>query len=244
MAMRPSRPGVLRCALAAWASVCLCGWAVAGVFSITPVRLYMGPKDRALALTITNDGETDVVLQAEAYDWKQTADGADQLTPSDDLVLAPPILKLKPKQRQVVRLGMVAPRDASRQLTYRVVMREVPEAVAGAQGLGIQIALALSLPVFVTPVIAKRDVGCELVKADLPMAARCSNQGTAYAQVREMRLQRGQQVLARFEGGVYILPGSGRAIDLKADAAPGPGPAQLVVRFDDGAETSADVVLP
>jgi fimbrial chaperone protein len=224
--------------------LCLAGWAVAGVFSITPVRLYMGPKDRALALTITNDGETDVVLQAEAYDWKQAADGTDLLTPSGDLVLAPPILKLKPKQRQVVRLGMVAPRDAGRQLTYRVVMREVPEAVGGTQGLGIQIALALSLPVFVTPVTAKRDVGCELQKVDVPVAVRCSNKGTAYAQIRELRLQRGEQLLARFEGGQYILPGSGRAIDLKADAVPGPGPAQLVVRYDDGGETSADVVLP
>lgn len=237
--------------LAAWrvlcslvVAVCAATAAQAGVFSITPVRMYLGPKDRALAVTIVNDGDTDLVLQAESFEWTQEPDGTDKLTPTEDLVLSPPIVKLKPRARQVVRLGMVAPRDASRQLTYRVVMREVPEAVAPTQGIGVQIALAMSLPVFVTPPVAKRQVSCELVRQGEQAVARCRNDGTAYAQVRELRVLRGGQMQARFEGGTYILPGASRAIELKSELPLPAGPAQLALRFDDGVEAILDVALP
>jgi len=39
--------------------------AVAGVFSVTPVRIYMTPRDRAVAVTITNQGDSPIVLQAD-----------------------------------------------------------------------------------------------------------------------------------------------------------------------------------
>jgi len=43
--------------------------------------------------------------------WKQKADGTDEQNPSEDLILSPPILKLAPKARQVVRLARIAQGD-------------------------------------------------------------------------------------------------------------------------------------
>jgi fimbrial chaperone protein len=216
----------------------------AGVFTVNPVRMYMGPRDRALAVTITNGGDSEMVLQAESFDWSQTPDGQDQLKPTDDLVLAPPIIKIAPRGRQVVRLALVAPRDASRQLTYRIIVREVPEAAPAASAVQVQVALAMNMPVFVTPVGAKRKLDCGLTRQAAGLRAACANQGTAYAQVRELRVLRDGQPLARFEGGPYILPGATRLIELKANQAIAPGPVQLAVRFDDGTETTTDLVLP
>ena len=216
--------------------------AVAGAFSVSPVRIYMLPRERAVAVTVVNEGDTEVVLQADLNVWTQKADGTDELNPTDDLILSPPIIKLAPNSRQVVRLALLKPADASRQLTYRMIMREVPEAVAMVdRTVQLPVALALSMPVFITPPPAKRIVDCV---AAPNLTVRCANSGTAYAQVREIQLKRGTVTLARFEGGTYILPGAQKVISLKGESGLTPGAAQMSVSFDDGKSQIFEVMLP
>jgi len=218
----------------------------AGIFSVSPVRIFMTPRDRAVAITLTNEGDTEVALQADINAWTQKADGSDELVLTEDLILAPPIIKLAPKGRQVVRLALLRPHDASRQLTYRMIVREVPEATAPRSGsMEVPIALALSMPVFITPPVAKREVSCLAGRGEgQALQAVCLNSGTAYAQIREAIVRRGGATLARFEGGNYILPGVRKAITLKSEAAVAPGHAQLDVVFDDGKNQVFDVTLP
>jgi fimbrial chaperone protein len=220
--------------------------ALAGVFSVSPVRIYMTPRDRAVAVTLTNEGDTPVALQADINSWTQRSDGTDELVLTDDLILSPPIIKLEPKGRQVVRLALLKPADASRQLTYRLIIREVPEATAGkGNAIEVPIALALSMPVFITPPVAKRNVSCTLQRKDAQTAeAVCANSGTAYAQVRSASLRRGDQVLGSFEGGIYILPEARKNIAIKGSAALTTGAAELSVTFDDGQTASTSVTLP
>jgi fimbrial chaperone protein len=220
--------------------------AEAGMFSVTPVRIFMTPRDRAVAVTLVNEGDTEVALQADINTWMQKPDGADELVLTEDMILSPPIIRLAPKSRQVVRLALVKPADASRQLTYRMIISEIPEATApkGAT-VEVQVALALSMPVFITPPQARREMACTAAATPAPGAElRCSNSGSAYAQVREATLTRGDKVLARFEGGAYILPGATRVLAAKGDAAVGAGPAKLTVGFDDGKSQVFDLVLP
>ncbi len=65
----------------------------AGVFSVTPVRIYMTPRDRAVAVTIINEGDTEVVLQADLNAWSQKPDGTDEQVPTEDLILSPPVIR-------------------------------------------------------------------------------------------------------------------------------------------------------
>ncbi|MDW5442463.1 molecular chaperone [Polaromonas sp. SM01] len=220
--------------------------ALAGVFSVSPVRIYMTPRDRAVAVTLTNEGDTPVALQADINSWAQKPDGTDELVLTDDLILSPPIIKLAPNARQVVRLALLKPADASRQLTYRLIIREVPEATAGkGNAIDVPIALALSMPVFITPPVAKRNVSCTLQRKDAQTAeAVCANSGTAYAQVRGASLKRGDQLLGNFEGGVYVLPGASKTLAIKGQAALPAGIVELSVTFDDGQTTSSSVTLP
>src|SRR5512145_23408 len=74
-----------------------------GNFSVNPVRIYMAPKDKAVAVTITNEGDDAMVMQADLYTWKQKANGEDELLLTEDLLLSPPIIKLAGRSRQVVR---------------------------------------------------------------------------------------------------------------------------------------------
>jgi fimbrial chaperone protein len=218
--------------------------ATAGVFSVTPVRLYMTPRDRAIAVTLTNEADTEVVLQADINTWSQKPDGTDELVLTEDLILAPPIIKLAPKARQVVRLALLKPADASRQLTYRLIIREVPE-VQPAPGIQVPIALALSMPVFITPPVAKRQVSCTVQRPEAKtVGLQCGNTGTAYAQIREAAVVRGEQALAKFEGGSYILPGASKVVSLKSEQPITAGEAKLVVTFDDGQSQTTAITLP
>jgi fimbrial chaperone protein len=218
--------------------------ALAATFSVTPVRIYMRTQDRAVAVTITNESDVSVVLQADIYTWVQKPDGTDDLALTEDLVLSPPIIKLGAKARQVVRLARLKPADASRQLTYRLIMREVPEATAPKDNIQLTIALALSMPVFITPAPAKRAVACDASRGEADtLNVGCANTGSAYAQVREVVVKQGERVLGRFEGGTYILPGARKVLPIKAqNLAPG-ARLQLVVGYDDGRSDTFDVAL-
>lgn len=227
------------------ASLCLSSPATAGVFTVTPVRIYMSPKDRAVAVTITNDGDSEVVLQADLHTWTQKPDGTDQLALTEDLILSPPIIKLAPKARQVVRLARLVPPDAGRQMTYRFILREVPEATAQKNNIQVPIALALSMPVFITPRGAKRGVACDIAGVEqTSIGVRCANRGTAYAQIREIELLRGAQKIARYEGGAYILPGASKTIAVGAESAPAAGAVRMLVTFDDTQVQEFQLSLP
>ena len=219
--------------------------AIAGTFSVTPIRIYMAPRDRAVAVTITNEGDTPVALQADLNVWSQKADGTDELALTEDMVLSPPVIKLGPKARQVVRLALLKPADASKQLTYRMIVREIPEATSPkATGIQVPIALALSLPVFITPPVAKREMDCSATREGVALAVSCANNGTAYAQLREVLLSRGDATLARFEGGAYILPGARKSVGLASAQPVAAGEATLKITFDDGKDQSFAVRLP
>lgn len=220
--------------------------ACAAQFTITPVRIFMTPRDRAVAVTVTNDSDEEVVMQADLYTWKQKADGSDDLALTEDLILTPPILKLAPRARQVVRLARLGPPPAGEQLTYRLIMREVPEARTGAQ-LQLQVALAFSLPVFITPPGVKRELKCDLERSGADQVrALCRNGGTAYAQVRALDLvdDKGVKIAGRDTGG-YLLPAMQREFDLKrADGRIPGGHVKLQVALDDGTSQAFEATLP
>ena len=65
---------------------------VAGSFSVTPVRLFFEQRDRAVAVTLTNEGDTEIALQADINVWSQDAAGVDKLELTEDLIVAPPSL--------------------------------------------------------------------------------------------------------------------------------------------------------
>jgi fimbrial chaperone protein len=162
------------------------------------------------------------------------------LVPSEDLILAPPIIKLGPKARQVVRLARLAPPDASRQLTYRLIVRELPEANL-SKGITVPVALALSMPVFITPPNAKARTACEAAREQGTLVVFCANSGNAYSQVREVVVKQAGETVARFEGGAYILPGARRRLSLAADKPVPAGAVQLVVSYDDGSSQTFDL---
>jgi fimbrial chaperone protein len=218
----------------------------AGQFSVSPVRIYMTPRDRATAVTIVNESAEELVMQADIFTWSQKPGGEDVLVPSEDLFLAPPIVKLPANGRQVVRLALVKPTHSTSQVTYRMILREIAEAKPPEKGVGVTIALAFSLPVFITPPEAKGAIECT-AKRSAPdtVSAECENAGTAYANPRGFELLDGggAKLVTRDSGG-YILPGIKRQFDIKRAEGPIPsGKAKLAVSLDDGSTKTFDVQI-
>lgn len=211
----------------------------------------MSPGDKAVAVTVVNEGNTDIVLQADVFSWSQDANAEDALVLSEDMILSPPILKLAPQSRQVVRLALLRAPDPERQLTYRLILREIPEALgAPPPGVSVPVALALSMPVFITPAPAKRDLSCSVMRLKKEPGQKvesvgiyCLNHGTAYAQVREMTVSQGKQVVARFDGGSYVLPDVRKRWLLPLEKPLETGTVTLTLMFDDGLSRSWELPL-
>lgn len=206
----------------------------AGGFAVSPVRLFFEERDRALALRLSNEGDAEIRLQAELHAWSQDAQGRDRLEPSDDLVVSPTLIRVRPRSEQVVRLILAVPREPNRQMTYRLLIRE-DRAAAPPTAAVVPISLVLSLPVFVTPASARPALACELEPVDSQRrVATCRNSGTAHARVGRMDLLDGSDLIGRFEGSVYVLPGSQVRIPLAVDASSAARAGQLLRALTDG----------
>lgn len=226
-------------------ALCLATPVYAGAFSVTPVRIYMTPRDKAVAVTINNEADEELVIQADVYAWKQKPDGKDDLALTEDLLLSPPIIKVPAKSHQVVRLARLHALPQTRQLTYRMIVREIPEARPAKDKVQLQVALAFSMPVFITPPGAKNKLDCIVARtAANSVNAICENTGSAYAQPLGFVLSSsaGDKQASRDNGG-YILPGIKRSFDIKSDSRIPAGKAKLTVRLDDGTEQSFDVMI-
>lgn len=223
------------------------GHAEAGQFSVTPVRMYMEPKDRALAVTVTNQDDSQLVMQADLYEWKQKPGGEDVLTATEEIFLSPPILKMAPKSRQVVRLARVTKsQQADREITYRMVVREIPEARPASANSEVQIALAFSLPIFITPKNAKPILDCQAARlAPNTVQVNCTNSGNAHTHPVSFLLSTmaGSKLAEQGTGG-YILPDIRRSFELKrVDGNVPSGKAKLAVSLADGTTQNFDVTV-
>jgi fimbrial chaperone protein len=184
--------------------------AFASSFSISPLRVDFSATTSTTALTVRNDDSVAVVIQAEGLAWSQ-ASGQDALTPTPDLLVAPAVFTLAPGGSQLVRVALRRPVDPARELSYRLVLQEVPQ-TARPDFTGLQVALRLSVPVFVAPAVpAQPQVTWAATRdTDGQLAVTARNDGTAHARIHRFAVTQGAAPVAEQPGLTYVLPGSSR----------------------------------
>jgi fimbrial chaperone protein len=184
----------------------------AGTFGISPLRADLSARSQTGALTIRNQESAPVVVQAEVLLWEQ-ADGQDRLSPTRDVLVSPAVFTIPGDGSQLVRVALRRPADAQRELSYRLILTEVPQQ-ASPGFTGLNVALRLSLPVFVAPMTpadprlewsAARDAG-----GGLAITAR--NAGNAHARVLNFNVlpATGSTPGVAQDVAAYILPGQAR----------------------------------
>jgi fimbrial chaperone protein len=221
------------------------GSAHASTFNISPIRAELSTAHRTEVLTMMNADDRPVVVQIHVVAWSQQ-NGEEQLDETRELLATPPVLQIPANGEQIVRVALRRDADPGRELTYRVIFEEVPQA-APKDFSGLQIALRLSVPVFVAPAHGKAspDVSWEsrwLPSGQLEVAA--TNHGNGHLQVTDFGVQLpGNASAVRGVTTKYVLPGS-RMSWILPSAPDGKATGTAVIHgHSDQGEFSADAAI-
>lgn len=179
--------------------------AAAGSIEVAPVSTDLAPGQQASVVTVTNRDTAPTSVQVRAFAWTQDAT-RDQLTPTQDLVVSPPVFQLAPGASQVVRMVLRTPAQG-REQAFRLLVDQIPGPGDAGQ---VRFALRLSIPVFAQAAASGRAEldwrlrpGGELVVA---------NRGTRRAQLAGLALAvpGGAPLALAAPENPYVLPGQER----------------------------------
>ncbi|MDD3651955.1 fimbria/pilus periplasmic chaperone [Immundisolibacter sp.] len=208
------------------------GLAAAAQLRLAPIKVHMAPGQRAAALTVTNEGSEPAAFQIRAYAWRQTSEGADDLAPTEELLVSPPLSRLEAGAQQVVRLVLRRP-PTEREATYRILFDEIPPPAAPNT---VRIVVRQSVPVFAPP---KAKVAARLAwrieqGADGAAWLVALNQGSRHAEVREVALATADGAALAVEPPAlpYVLTGATRRWRIKAPAPAAGQELRLTARVD------------
>jgi fimbrial chaperone protein len=192
---------------------------------------------------VRNEEDRPVVVQLRTLAWSQ-ADGSDRLEATRELLATPPLFTVPAHGQQVARVALRRAADPQRELDYRLLVEEVPQA-APAGFTGLQVALRLSLPVFVPAQAPARPSLAWSASwlADGRLQLRARNEGAAHIQVLDFDVQGDgvQQPALHNSIARYLLPGSQAEWTLEAPPAAARFAALRLHGASDQGEFSADV---
>ena len=168
--------------------------AMASGLQVSPISLSLQARENASGLTLSNSSDEVISAQVRIYQWSQDEKG-DQLTSSRGLLASPPMIKLNPGDKQLVRIirAKAPPQGAGAvEDSYRIFVNELPIKSA-TQKTGLQFALSYSLPVFVQPVgIVKTDPQLQWRYSLQPdgkqITLRVSNSGNGHAKLIDLSI--------------------------------------------------------
>jgi fimbrial chaperone protein len=199
--------------------------------TIFPVTVEMPPGERAATLTIQNHSDTDTTFQIRAFSWAQQ-NGAEQLLPTDSLLVSPPLGTIAAGKDQVVRLVLRQPAQG-REATFRILFDQI---LAPPKPGSVNFALRLSIPVFAEP---PTHVAPHLAWSTDRSWLVAVNDGSAHETVRNIAIATSNRRMLKVEQNVspYVLAGATRRWQILAPnfSALTDAPLRLKAEADSGA---------
>lgn len=200
----------------------------ASSLQVWPTRVFIAAERGADGLRLHNSGGRSLHAQVRVFYWSQI-NGEDVLEPARELAVSPPMLELEPGAEQLVRVVRLGPPPANREVSYRLVVDELPlDEEGSAPQSGLKYVLRYSIPVFLSPLEAKASpvLHTRLTRDGKVRFLEIDNVGTGHAQIAELAFVHGEQrvVIAPGLSG-YVLPGQSRrwilpdALKLTGDGA-------------------------
>jgi len=192
----------------------LSGEVQAASLEISPVTVAFAPGQKATTIRVKNRGGAPAAIQIRAYSWTQ-AEEEDVLTPTQDIILSPPIFTVPGDASQTIRLLLRGGKVVSGERSYRLLLDEVP--APNPQNRQVAIALRVSLPVIVASASASAAPRTLVWRARRGPAGQillsATNTGPAYDMIQAIAvtLSNGSQpdVVSRGKNP-YILAGAQR----------------------------------
>jgi len=208
-----------------WPMVCIaaagvCGTAQASNFEIAPVVLELSSSRTAGVVKIVNNDNHDVSLQLRAFEWKQN-DSKDDLQPTQNLIISPPVFSLAPGASQVIRIVSKQP-SGPNEIAFRMLIDEIPSA---AEGATINFKFRISMPVFIAANGTSKLQLDYTLRAGKPARLEVQNTGNRRARLLDVAftLPNGKKINVPAGGNPYTLAGVTRQylIDTETPLAAG-----------------------
>ena len=224
------------------------GIASAGTIGVSPVRVTLSDSQRIGSLSVRNDGAEPVTMQMEVLSWSQR-EGNAVFAATRELLANPPIFTIPAGGSQLVRVGLRRAPDVQRELTYRVILQELPPP-PNPDLTGARMTLRISLPVFVSPEIEAKPVLLWQAARTSQGALKISlsNNGNGHIQIKNFKLSLldSAQPWVTLQSSDYVLAGQSRDWILPANPenpAPPPGVTLQLFAQTDAGNIEAEVII-
>ncbi|WP_428944206.1 fimbrial biogenesis chaperone [Pantoea sp. FN060301] len=177
---------------------------------IWPIDPKILSGDKASELWLENRGDATTLMQVRIFTWQQVA-GKEQYQTQQTVVASPPLVRIEPGQKQLVRLIGQSQPPAGKEVAYRVLLDEIPTPqAAGPNQAGLNFQMRYSVPLFtygqgLSPDTAKPALSWKKVNQNGRPALQITNTGNGHARLSKVRL--GGRVLSDSLFG-YVLAGS------------------------------------
>jgi fimbrial chaperone protein len=236
-----------RCTGYCLATLLLPALAAAAEWEIDPVRVQLSTEQQTAAITVKNASDQPTSLQIEVVAWSQV-DGKDVYTASRELLVSPPIVTIPGKGEQVIRAALRRPADATKELSYRINLRELPPPPAAGFN-GVQVALRIGLPVFVQSIKGEAAPKMSWAIQRMPdnqFKLGLKNTGNAHVQVTDfaLSLPGSKEAIATEATSSYIMAGQTREWLLKSTLSNQIADGRVHLKaFTDAGDVDTDLVL-
>jgi fimbrial chaperone protein len=224
------------------------GIASAGTIGVSPVRVTLSDSQKIGSLSVRNDGAEPVTMQMEVLSWSQR-EGNAVFAATRELLANPPIFTIPAGGSQLVRVGLRRAPDAQRELTYRVILQELPPP-PNPDLTGARMTLRISLPVFVSPEIeAKPVLLWQAVRTSQgALKISLSNNGNGHIQIKNFKLSLldSAQPWVTLQSSDYVLAGQSRdwiVLVSPENPAPPPGVTLQLFAQTDAGDIEAEVII-
>ncbi|MGJ0193211.1 fimbrial biogenesis chaperone [Pantoea sp. RRHST58] len=116
---------------------------------IWPIDPAINPEEKASELWLENRGSVTTLMQVRIFSWQQVG-GKEQYATQQSVVASPPLVRIEPGKKQLVRLIKQTPPAAGQERAYRVVLDEIPTPrTPGENQAGLNFQMRYSVPLFV-----------------------------------------------------------------------------------------------
>lgn len=128
-------------------AVLICGGALAPLhadsLAVSPTKLDVRSANQT-TLTVKAGGSQASVLQMRVLKWREGTDPA-RAKPTRDVVVSPPVARLRPRQELTVRVARVKKRAVRGRECYRVLVDRLPGKEQDGQAVKLQVRHSIPL---------------------------------------------------------------------------------------------------
>ena len=167
---------------------------LAGGIETSPTHLRISSEGPVAVLRVANTNTKPMTFQVQTYKWTQ-----DGQTPTNKLIVTPPIFTVAPNKTQIIRFGFYKLKESNLQQTFRVSLKELPykEGSSKKNKFSVKVLLDISIPLTVAPkgnII--KTLTAELFKKEDKLYFKVNNTGNVYVYFNKVTFEANGKTLS------------------------------------------------